>query len=98
MKKSFFHLHLAGVSNGYGYRLILVFSMSYVRIISTAFISFSCTEIVNHLDNESCSFKPTFLFLMISWMALIHVVVNLAGSDFQRCEFLVGIVRGYELI
>lgn len=33
-----------------------------------------------------CSFKHIFSFLMISWIALIHVGVSPAGSDYQRCE------------
>ncbi|KAK0600016.1 hypothetical protein LWI29_010739 [Acer saccharum] len=36
------------------------------------------------------NFKHIFLFLMISRTTLIYDVVDLAGSDFHRCELLVG--------
>lgn len=65
--------------------LILLF-----RIITSC--PFLCyTEIVNLFYDDLCSFKHIFLFLMISWMALIHAVVNLAGSESPRWELVLGI-------
>ena len=43
--------------------------------------NFNRNEMVNF-----CSFKHIFLFLTISWITLLHVVVNPAGSEYQRCE------------
>lgn len=37
-------------------------------------------------DLQYCSFKHTFLCLMISWMSLILEEVNPVGSDYPRCE------------
>ena len=59
---------------------------SSCRIFFSAFIT-SLTKLTL-LFFEICSFKHIFSFLMILWMALIHVGVNPAGSDNQRCELL----------
>lgn len=47
--------------------------------------TFVASKFLSHLNNESCSFKHIFLFLMTSWTILLHAVVNLAGSGNLRC-------------
>lgn len=71
----------------FSFPLLFSFSINHNGYDTSAILlCIICNGILTPLFIHFCSFKHIFSFLMISWIALIHVGVSPAGSDYQRCE------------